>query len=171
RTVPACWEPFVSAWRSLSPQWAFDPADWTQTQVMGLVLPGSQSTQFSNGIRIIDVVTHDPTTHAVTFLPPERLTRRRIGAVATVRHAVAALQAGSSVYPPPIVQLALSPSPHSLRTSSHRSLHAKIGRLPSLANLLSIFGVGSIIGRGRPATRRPTTNSFSMLCLWVLAST
>jgi len=126
RTVAACWAPFVSAWRRLSPQWAFDPAEWTQTQVMGLILPGSQSTQFPNGIRIIDVVTRDPTTHAVTFLPPERLTRHRIGAVATVRHAVAALQDGSSVYPPPIVHLALSPSPTPLRTSSHRSLHAHI---------------------------------------------
>ena len=98
RTVSVCWEPFVSAWRSLLPQWAFDPADWTQTQVMGLVLPRSQSTQFPNGIRIIDVVARDPDTHAITFLPLKRLTQRQVGAQATVHYAVAALQNSSSVY-------------------------------------------------------------------------
>ena len=126
RTISACWEPFVTAWRSLSPQWTFDPADWTQRQVLGLVLPATKSTRFPNGIRIIDVVARNPVTHAVTFLPPERITKYRFGAAKAVTQAVAALQDGRSVYPPPLVQLALSSSPTPLRTSSHRALHAHI---------------------------------------------
>ena len=50
-------------------------------------------------------------------------------------------------------------------------LLGKIVRLPSSANLLVIFGVGSTIGRGCSAIRRPTTNSFSTPCHWALAST
>jgi hypothetical protein len=37
--ISACWSPFATAWQRLSPQWSFTSGDWTQAQVLGLVLP------------------------------------------------------------------------------------------------------------------------------------
>jgi hypothetical protein len=125
-TIPVCWRPYLAAWRTLQPQWSFDISDWTPQEARCFPVPATTSTRSPTGLRLVDLVTWDANTSAVSLRSPDDVTDRHFGAPGKVKKALTALRDGSSSIPAVVLELALSDSSVSLARSKRRHLHAHI---------------------------------------------
>ena len=125
-SVPVCWRPYWLAWRKLKPHWSPDISEWTPQEALCFPVPGTASARRSTGLRLVDLVTWNASTSAVSLRSPTDITARDFGAPGRVSRALAALRDGSSTVPASILELALSASPNPPTRSSHRHLYARI---------------------------------------------
>ena len=121
-----CWRPYLVAWRTLQPHWSLDISDWTPQDALCFPVPDTTSTRSPTGLRLVDLVTWDATTSAVSLRSPDDVTDRHFGAPGKVKKALTALRDGSSKIPSVVLELALSDSSVSLARSTRHRLHVHI---------------------------------------------
>ena len=121
---PECWQPYLVAWQKLHPHWSTDLLEWTPQKALCLPVPQTTSHRARSGLRLIDLVTWNASTSAVTLRSPDSLAG--FGAPKRVGKALTALQDGSSTLPASLVHLALSSSSLPPSRSSCSALHAHI---------------------------------------------
>jgi hypothetical protein len=122
---PACWLPYIKAWNALSPQWNLDMSEWTPAEALCFKVPTTHSATAPRGLRLVELVDWNSTTHQVSLVDLTTTTRRFQAPVRTAA-ALSALRDGTSAVPPPVLQLALSSSPLEPRKSSTRALFTHI---------------------------------------------
>ena len=120
----ACWQPYLTAWRKLQPQWSLDTGEWTQQEALCFPVPVTHSTQAPTGLRLINLVSWDAATSTVSLIPDADTVN--FGAPVRVQTALTALRNGTSKIPAPVLQLALSPTSQPPTKSRLHALHAHI---------------------------------------------
>ena len=125
RTLSACWRSYYQAWCQLQPHWTLDISEWTVREALCFPVPVTHSAQAPSGLRLVDLVSWNPSTSEVTLLSPADVDAQ-FGAPVRVRKALTALRNGSSTVPAPVLQLALSASSTHPRRSKRSALHVHI---------------------------------------------